>query len=421
MGRFLLGLFALAACGKVNPVVDAGVSDDVVVADAEVDAAPPQFVTAILTTTITTFTAGPGILTKVPYGTPVFDDEGELNPTTNRYTAKLGGDYLLCASLSTGQVGTTHELDVYINNARHKAFARNRDIAQGCIAVRLAAGDFVEVWMGHDSTSTLQIGPDPFYNYLLIERLPSSSSVLAATNAAVDSSMTLATVPFAAEQRDELGYEPTTSVMTATQPGDVFTCASLAFGTSLDGELDTFHNAARGVVFGEQGVAQGCRSTRLAANDTLEIKSAVGTIASQSIPHDPLWNYMTHYRLPVRVQADTVSSYATTNGGFTKILYAGESIDTHNEFSSGTFTASEDGDYLVCIGFTDNASSATEIDLFRSGARLWSLAYQVGVQNGCSVVRLTTNQTLDLRSSSSQGKTITPDPLRHWLQISKLR
>lgn len=415
------------ACGKVNPNIDASIADDAV--DAEADAPAPQIVTAVSVQGITGFTANLGVFTKVPYLLEQYDDENEYEPTTSRFTAKVAGEYLVCASLSANSPSGMFffELDIYINSIREKAIGVGENVAHGCRPVRLAAGQHLEIWTS-PTESALTFPQNNLFSWLTIARIPEASVAAATTTQFTATDQVFVDVPYTNEVRDELnGYNPTTSLFTAPQAGDYFICGSLSHGDAFAGELDIYKNGARMVGIARQnGGTQGCRGTRAVAGDTLDMQFFQSNGAGNKvIPHNSLWNWMTVHQIPMRLQVNSSTTFTATGGQYTKIPYTGESFDTQGEFDvvTSVFTASAAGDYLVCVAF-DTGSNAylSEVDAYKNGSQLIGLSYGRGQQTGCHILRFAVNDQLELRTYHAAGTvTFAPNAFWHWLQISKVR
>ncbi|WP_339245324.1 hypothetical protein [Paenibacillus sp. FSL F4-0243] len=92
--------------------------------------------------------------TKVMFNQEVFDNLGEYNPTLHRFTAAKPGAYLVSASLNPNSPGAnaTCTLSVWVSGTRVKDFGYSQTAGtsstsyQGTVAVRLAAGDYVEIY-----------------------------------------------------------------------------------------------------------------------------------------------------------------------------------------------------------------------------------------------------------------------------------
>jgi len=427
--RVLVGLLAVAACGKVNEKdIDAAVgSDGGGQDDAMIDApVGPTIVSAVSAHGVANFAVPDATFTKVQYNAEVYDDENEFDVTTNRFTAKVAGDYLVCAGLSVNATGYQYELDVYLNNTRLRAIAIGENVTRGCTVVRMAATDYVEIWMLQSTGSAVNVTQNLVWDWLTIGRL-ASPSVAAATQASFDAANnTLTPLPYTNEQRDELnGFDVGTLQFTAAQAGDYLTCASISTNAAFFGQLHTAKNGAPVVMFGRQiAAANGCRTTRMAAADTLQVRFLQANGGVRTIPHNAFWNWMSLHRVPAMVQLNTISNVTLPQAVFTKIPYTSEEFDSPAQFDVGnnTFTAATAGDYLVCVSLNAGGLDFVETDVFKNGQQLLGITHGKIRANGCHIVRLAQGDQIDIRGNqpSATPLVITPDATYDWLQISKL-
>jgi hypothetical protein len=110
-------------------------------------------------------------MTKVAYSAESLDESGEYDPAVRRFTARHPGDYQVCASVAHSVLTNPVELLTFKNGALDKGFALGTPIASGCRVVRLAAGEYVEVFAYQASGSTVSITADSYWSYLTIDRL----------------------------------------------------------------------------------------------------------------------------------------------------------------------------------------------------------------------------------------------------------
>ena len=90
----------------------------------------------------------------------------------SRFTAAQAGDYQFCASLLGA---LAFEMDLYINGTRENAFAGgtgDNAYSHGCRTVRLAAGNYVEIWADAAATTALTTYPaNTYWDWLVVSKL----------------------------------------------------------------------------------------------------------------------------------------------------------------------------------------------------------------------------------------------------------
>jgi hypothetical protein len=242
------------------------------------------------------FTAPHATFTKVPYISEIYDDGNEVDD--GRFTASQAGDYQVCASLISPNLGLRFELDLYINGARENAILFARGAEQGCRTVRLAAGDNVEVWVHQDSGANQSFLPNPHWNWMTVAERASLVSVddIATFVAA---STVFTKVPYQGELYDDAGGF-TDGRFTAAEPGDYELCASLVMADdlSLSFELDLYINGAReNAIAAARGAQQGCRTVRLEAGDDVEVRVYQDSGNPMIFVPNSIWNWMTVSRI----------------------------------------------------------------------------------------------------------------------------
>ncbi|MGE5184721.1 MAG: hypothetical protein ACM31C_21765, partial [Acidobacteriota bacterium] len=119
--------------------------------------------------TLTPFSATGGQFTKIPYTTEAFDTNGEFDVGTSTFTAATAGDYLVCASLASGNTGFGDEIDIYKNGTRGKGIHYFRSGTPGCRVERLAAHDQLQVF--YYDPATTSVPNDAPWTYLDIAKL----------------------------------------------------------------------------------------------------------------------------------------------------------------------------------------------------------------------------------------------------------
>ena len=425
LGVVVLGL---AACGSVSGKEPDARIDSPPMADVAIDTPVQVIPTALGLDAITTFAVPPQTFTKVPYTTELYDDGDEYDTSTNRFTAKAAGDYEVCATLYI--VNVAFELDVFINDARERAFAYGTTVAEGCHTVRLKAGDHVDVRVWHAEAASESVSNVPAWTALTIRKSPATVLATGTTAFSVPSS-TFTLVPYDHDVYDDANtFDTTAHTFIAPQAGDFQICASIAGGNgpTLRTEMDLFVNNTRKVGFAHDlGSFIGCHTLRLAASDAVDVRIYQTQASSVSIPADSSWQWITVVPRTATVYEGNISSFTMAAGTFVKVPYTGEIYDENGEFdvSTSTFTAKTAGDYEVCASFDIRiATFRTEIDVYKNGNREKGLAYTLGATGGhCRVLRLAANDQINIYAYQESGtsQTITVlDPLWDWFQVTKL-
>jgi hypothetical protein len=241
---------------------------------------------------IEAFTAQPGVFAKVPYNTELFDSpRNEFDPASSRFVPSYQGDYRFCASAAATQ---PFELDLFVNGARERAFAvEKRGVGTGCRTIRLAAGDYVEVKTY--AFQGAQFVANKARNWLTIDQPQTLFSSLGSTLPFVAASGQFQTVPYTNSLlSQDPYYNPATGKFTAPANTKYQFCASLANFTQ-DFELDLFINGIRenAFVLSSYGAAIGCRTIRLNAGDTVEVKVYQASGSPMSVSPNGIWNWLT--------------------------------------------------------------------------------------------------------------------------------
>jgi hypothetical protein len=247
---------------------------------------------------ITMFTAAPNTFVKVPYTGEFYDDGNEFD-ASSRFTAAASGDYRVCASLLAGTGAHVFELDLYVNGARENAFASSSDTtaATGCRTVRLAAGNYVEVWAYQTATASVAFSPNPYWNWMTVDKVMSIVSLDDVT-AFTPATNTFIQIPYINElYSDGNEFDLATHRFTAAGEGDYEVCASLytALTPGTNFEIDLYVNGARenALASAVGSFAQGCRTVRLAAGGYVEAWAHHNAASAATFPANPYWNWMT--------------------------------------------------------------------------------------------------------------------------------
>jgi hypothetical protein len=423
--RALLLLIVVSGCGSVEGhKVDARPADTAS-ADTAIDApaVPPAAVSAYGTAT---FAAPSTTFTKVVFTTEQYDDRDEYDPTTGRFTSMHGGDYLVCASVYIPNV--YFEIDLYKNNVRGRAFGVSTGVAGGCQPVRLAAGDYIEVWLYQYGSSSVTINDSPEGTWLTISQVNTivDAQNVGSTNVPTG---TFVKVPHHNEIFDMAGeYDNAQATFTPSQPGDYQFCSWLTWNTtSYGGEIDLFVNGAREKGLGDQrGACGGCRTLRLAANDVVDIRMWQGTGNTVTVPEDPNWDWLVIGKLPALVSAEGITTFSAPSQTFVKVPYAREIFDDDGRFDIGTstFTAASAGDYLFCASlYATSAAADVELDLFKNGVRDRAIAWGRNGIGGCRVLRLAVADQIDVRvwHNNAEAVSFSTDAYWPWFQTSQIR
>lgn len=427
--KWFLVLVAVAACGKVSSnKPDAPVQRD---APAQIDApadGSTQTLTAIGADNISQLTLPSAVFTKVPYGSVIYDDGAEFDAATSTFTPKYAGDYLICASVfPTTNHSIPIEIDLFKNGVRERAFGFGYGIATGCRATRLAAGDAVDVRAYQASGGNVTSNPDMNWNWLAIERLTATAMIENTANVSVPNGVATL-IPYANVVFDtSSAFDAATSQYAAPTAGDYLVCASKDIAsTTVPAELNTWLNGARESSFGFSagGAETGCRSTRMAVNDKLEIRTFQASGGTVSMTGDQVWDWFTIQPLPTSVSETAITAFTANAATFTKVPYTTEAFDANGEFdvSTSTFTAATPGDYLVCMSLlTRTTGGGDELDLYKNGVREKGIDFGSDAVTGCRIVRLALHDQLQVYYYNNGTVSLTEAGLWDWLEVSKLK
>lgn len=388
-----------------------------------IDTPLPATPTAVSVTGISTFAVAAGTFTKVPYATELYDDADEYDTTTNRFTPKAAGDYLVCASI-TGP--NQFEIDLFVNEQRHGGFGfSSTSIVEGCRAVHLAVGDYVDVRV-YSTTMTYTTNAD--YDYLTIYPVTLATYVKTSAAFSVNPS-TFTTVPYDMELVDTLGaWDTTTKQFTAPSAGDYMFCGSIhQSGPSTNAEMDLYVDGARTRSFTYNYEATtGCRTLRLAANAVVNVQMYQFTGAAISVPQDLDWNWLQILQVPTTFSVESMSQLVLPNVTNVLVPYTGEAFDEQAQFDVGThqFTAASAGDYLFCGSINFQTTTAPgHLMLYKNGTKLRGLGHGPAAITGCNVLRLATGDQISVDAYQASGSqlTLNADTFWFWLQASKLK
>ena len=248
------------------------------------------------------FTAATGSFTRIPYNTELYTTynggtgigtgtqtpKDDFDVTQGVWTAGTALGYLLCASVAP--FTADFEMDLFVNNAREKAFAVSKHGAGlGCRPTTLKLNDKVDVRLYQAQTPSLSVSPNSYWNWLTINAINTSLQTQFSDIAQFAvSSGNFAFVP----------YSGIGSGYVAQYYGDYLVCSSLA-GFTENFELDVFINGSRENAFAASnyGAATGCQLVRLKAQDTLQIGVYQNRVASLVFSPNGLWNWLSVFRV----------------------------------------------------------------------------------------------------------------------------
>jgi|GEM_PF-4025876 len=122
---------------------------------------------------INAFTVSPSAFKKVPYTAALYiENSGEFSIPNSRFVSSLFGDYEVCASLYSAITSARWELDLFKNGTRENAIAGSTSVVnQGCRVIRLAPGDYVEVWVYQGTSGSVTISPNSIWDWMTVTRL----------------------------------------------------------------------------------------------------------------------------------------------------------------------------------------------------------------------------------------------------------
>jgi len=127
------------------------------------------------------------------------------------------------------------------------------------------------------------------------------------------------------------------------------------------------------------------------------------------------------------VSVNHVSPFRMPDDGFATVPYSSENMDQLDEYAKNTFTAKEDGNYLVCASLVPAESVPSynfELDLFVNDARGPGFAYSSGLRSaaaGCTVQRLVRGDKIDVRAHSPAGISVNySEDNWDWITITRV-
>jgi hypothetical protein len=246
-----------------------------------------------------TFTAENAVFTTVRYGHEVFDDGGELDPSTSRFTAAAAGDVQVCAS-AAGSTYYPFELEAFIDGARVRGIGAGEAVGPGCHTLRLASGAILDVRATQSTGSQVTYAGDGTASWVSLAKR--DLEVVATVGATFTvPTATFTRIPYSTEVLDDGGaYDPANARFTAPVAGDYEMCASLSKTSEVAFffELHAYKNGAaeKGFALGIPRMS-GCRVIRLAAGDTLEAYVNQPSGQTMTIEANPGWSYLTISKL----------------------------------------------------------------------------------------------------------------------------
>lgn len=111
---------------------------------------------------------------KVPYASELYDNRNEYDAVTNfRFTALEAGDYLVDASLFLSGTPFEFEIDIYKNGSRENNLGASPSAyaLHGSRVIRLAANDYIEIWVLQNSGVTKTFIKNNILNFLTINKI----------------------------------------------------------------------------------------------------------------------------------------------------------------------------------------------------------------------------------------------------------
>lgn len=238
-------------------------------------------------------------------------------------------------------------------------------------------------------------------------------------------------IPYNYDYDDLSEWSNATSSFTPKHDGDYLICASVSMGTAnlnTPIELHLFKNGgialdlARG-----HGIATGCGTIRLAANDSVSIEVFLesGNQSNLVLP-DTNWDWLTIERVTEVTAAKTSTAFPSPSGSFVPVRYDTTSVNDGTLYNPATYQLkpTTGGDFEVCASLAFSFSQNTlegELDLFVNSTREKTMSNGVGLMAGCRSVRVAANDAVDVRLFQNTSDTTVPTDISEndWLTITK--
>jgi hypothetical protein len=245
------------------------------------------------------FVAEPNKFTKVQYTSKTYDADKQFDVKTNRFTAVEAGDYRVCSALASPS--PDFELDLFVNGQRTNAFCHSHHgFCDGCRTVRLAKGQFFDIWTYPAGGGAIEFKPKKFYNWMTVDKISTNLTPLDVYFDNTTSFSAAQNVPtkvrYSRKAYDDRNqFDAQNNRFTAAEPRDYRVCASLT-NFAQDYDLAIAINGVRekGLAMSANGFARGCRTVRLKnAGDFLELQVVQSAAASVSFNENSFWDWLT--------------------------------------------------------------------------------------------------------------------------------
>jgi hypothetical protein len=184
-------------------------------------------------------------------------------------------------------------------------------------------------------------------------------------------------------------------------------------------EVDTFVNNMRDRAFAvsERGVAYGCRSTRLAANDILDWRMHHQESAPIALQTD--WDVdmrSIEYRDPnVFLNLGDSAAFNTSYWGPAAVPY-NTVLENTGPFTvkANSYTVATSGNYQICASLA-NFVDDFDLYIYINGKQDRVFAHSsYGAAQGCRTISLKANDSFQVRAGNSARKDISFAPNRYW-------
>ena len=234
-------------------------------------------------------------------------------------------------------------------------------------------------------------------------------------------------IPYVADYDDLGEWSNTASTFTAKNAGDYLVCLSsyLTNAFSTINDVWIYKNGTRQQILAQgSGIATGCRTLRLATNDTLSFYVFNNSNAPVSVVSDTQWQWLTIERVNQVATVMTSASFSSPSGQFVVVPYDTASINDGSLYNTTThqLQVTQAGDYQFCPSLLLSGSTTFEgeLDLFVNGTRERSVSNGVQVANGCRSLRLNANDAVDVRFFQNTATSTVPfDDVVDWFDIQK--